>query len=167
MEPTPAPRPPKGGRQKSDVVLQQDLASAIYEAAPAVAEDFEANLQRCIQGAAGCGLNIRLAEVIFDAVAEQKLVTENLFVSREDRLTRHKTALPARSRDARGEGSSGGAHICNIGRPPDYFRLRGSGVRLQALSRSDLALSYQPSALSPIVVSRWSFGIGTSNLTND
>jgi hypothetical protein len=73
-------------RQESDVVLQQNVARAVDEGSTAIGEHVETKQHRRVQGASRSRVRIGVAEEIFDAIAKQKFVAEDLLVRRKNRL---------------------------------------------------------------------------------
>src|ERR1700683_2697256 len=78
-----------------DVVLKKDVAGAVHEGPASVTKYIEAKQHGSVQSAAGRRLSLRSggAKEIFDAIAKQEFVSENLLVGSKDRLAGDKMSI--------------------------------------------------------------------------
>jgi hypothetical protein len=76
--------------QQSDVILEQNVASAVDEGSTPIAENVETEQHSGVQGASRSCVRIRVTEEILDAITKQKFVAENLLVRRTNRLAGDK-----------------------------------------------------------------------------
>ena len=78
-----------GGREQGNQVLEKDLPGAIHEGKAVIAKRVDAVKQGAIQCGAGCKFRIGV-EIVFDTVAEQKLISENVLRPVQDWLAGHE-----------------------------------------------------------------------------
>ena len=79
-----------GGRQEGNEILEQNFAGAIHKGAAVVAKRAHAKQQRTVEHGTGGGIGIGIEEV-FNSVAKQKFIAENVLRPIENGLARHET----------------------------------------------------------------------------
>src|SRR6185437_1604064 len=114
-------------RQKGYIVLEQDLASAVYESPSRVAKKFQAYLQRGVQRAAGSRIGIGFTKMIFDSIAKKQFITVDLFINCKDGLAGDITETRDGNLSSRGNRGLGSAHGQNIGVSGVNLNYRGAG----------------------------------------
>jgi hypothetical protein len=104
--------------QQSDVVLQQNVTSAVDEGSTAIAENVETEQHSGVQGASRSRVRIRATGKILDAITKQEFVAENFLVRGKNWLAGDKLGSGLGSGFAFTgiERSRGGSHSLSIGK---------------------------------------------------
>jgi hypothetical protein len=140
--------------QQSDVILEQNVASAVDEGATAIAENVETEQHSGVQGASQRRVRIRVTEKILDAITKQEFVAENFLVRGKNRLAGDKLGSGLGSGFAftgieRGRGGSHSLSIGTTAREISPIRWTNSvSARLFSKPRMDPKKAVIPSAAS-------------------